>query len=53
MTYYNADTIDLFLFVLGNFFDINIVIFKSNNRECWTEDLMKNDGCNKETVYFV
>ena len=53
MTYYNADIIDLFLFVLGNFFDINIVIFKSNKRECWTEDLMKNDGCNKETVYFV
>ena len=34
MTYYNADIIDLFLFVLGNFFDINIVIFKSNKREC-------------------
>ena len=34
MTYYNADITDLFLFALGNFFDINIVIFKSNEREC-------------------
>ena len=53
MTYYNADTTDLFLFALGNFFDVNIVIFKSNERECWAEDLKKNDGCNRETVYFV
>ena len=53
MTYYNADTTDLLLFVLGNFFCINIVIFKSNERECWAEDLMKNDGCNRKTVYFV
>ena len=30
MTYYNADTTDLFLFALVNFFDIVIVIFKSN-----------------------
>ena len=30
MTYYNADTTDLFLFALVNFFDIIIVIFKSN-----------------------
>ena len=52
MTYYNADTTD-FLFALGNFFDINIVIFKSNERECWAEDLMKNYVCNRETVYFV
>ena len=28
MTYYNADTSDLFLFALGNFFDINIVIIQ-------------------------
>ena len=41
MTYYNADTTDLLLFVLGNFFCINIVIFKSNERECWAEDLTK------------
>ena len=53
MTYYNADTTDLFLFALGNFFDINIAIFKSNERECWAEDLLKNDGCNRQTVYFV
>ena len=53
MTYYNADITDLFLFALGNFFDINIVIFKSNERECWVDYLMKNDGCNRETVYFV
>ena len=52
MTYYNADTTD-FLFALGNFFDISIVIFKSNERECWAEDLMKNYVCNRETVYFV
>ena len=30
MTYYNTDTTDLFLFALVNFFDIIIVIFKSN-----------------------
>ena len=30
MTYYNADTTDLFLFALVNFFDIIIVILKSN-----------------------
>ena len=30
MTYYNADTTNLFLFALVNFFDIIIVIFKSN-----------------------
>ena len=53
MTYYNADTTDLFLFALDNFFDISIVIFKSNERECWAENLMKNDGCKRETVYFV
>ena len=34
MTYYNADTTDLFLFELDYFFDISIVIFKSNEREC-------------------
>ena len=53
MTYYNADTTDLFLFALGNFFDINIVIFKSNERECWAEDLMKNGACNRQTIHFV
>ena len=53
MTYYNADATDLFLFALGNFFDINIVIVKSNEREYLAEDLMKNDGCNRETVHFV
>ena len=29
MDNYNADTTDLFLFALGNFFGINIVILKS------------------------
>ena len=29
LTYYNADTTDLFVFALDNFFDINIVILKS------------------------
>ena len=53
MTYYNTDTTDLFLFTFGNFFDINTAIFKSNERECWAEDLMKNNGCNKETIHFV
>ena len=53
MTYYNADTTDLFLFALGNSFVINIVIFKLNERECWAENVMKTDGCNRETVYFV
>ena len=51
MTYYNADANDLSLFALGNFFDINIVIVKSNEREYSAEDLMKNDGCNRETVF--
>ena len=41
MTYYSADTTDLLLFALGNFFGINIIIFKSNERECWAEDLTK------------
>ena len=53
MTYYNTDTTDLFLFAFANFFDINIVIFKSNEREYWAEDLVKNDGCNRETIHFV
>ena len=44
MTYYNADTADLSLFALGNFFDIDIAIFRSNERECWAEYLMKNNG---------
>ena len=39
MTYYSADTTDLLLFALGNFFGIKIIIFKSNERECWAEDL--------------
>ena len=37
ITYYSADTTDLFSFALGNFFNINIVIFKSNERECLAE----------------
>ena len=41
MAYYNTHTTDLFLFAPGNFFEINIVIFKSNERECWAEDLIK------------
>ena len=53
MTLYNADTTDLFLFVLGNVFDINIFILKLNERECWVEDLMKNHGCDRETIHFV
>ena len=53
MTFYNADTTDLFLFVLGNVFDINIFILKLNERECWVEDLMKNHGCDRETIHFV
>ena len=53
MTYYNADTADLLLFALGNFFDIDIAIFKSNERECWAEYLMKNNGCNRNTIHFV
>ena len=53
MTYYNTDTTDLFLLTFGNFFDISTAIFKSNERECWAEDLMKNNGCNKETIHFV
>ena len=53
VTYYKVDATDLFLFAFGNFFEINIVIFKLNERECWTEDLTKNESCNRETVYFV
>ena len=53
MTYYNADATDLFLFALSKFFDIKIVIFKSDERKCWTEDLMENDDFNKETFHFV
>ena len=53
MTYYNADTADLFLFARDNFFNIDIVIFKSNEIEGWAEDLMKNNGCNRSTIHFV
>ena len=53
MTYYNADTADLFLFARDNFFNIDIVIFKSNEIEGWAEDLMKNNGCNRNTIHFV
>ena len=53
MTYYNADATDLFLFAFGNFFVIKIVVFKSNEKECWTENLIKNYGCNRETIHFV
>ena len=52
MTYYNADTNDLFLFAIGNFSNINIIILKSNERECWGENLTKNNGCNRETIHF-
>ena len=41
MTYYNTDATYLFLFELSDFFNTNIVIFKSNEREWWDEDLMK------------
>ena len=53
LTYYNADTTDLFVFALDNFFDINIVILKSVKENVGLRILKKNDGCIRETVHFV
>ena len=59
MTYYNADTADLSLFALGNFFDNDIVILlcyiKSNEREDYAGLSMswKIMAGNRNTIHFA
>ena len=50
---YNENTTHLFLHVLGNSYNVNIIVFKSDRNSSWIEDITPNDGGENKTLYFV
>ena len=52
MEYYNTDTVDLFLYVLFNVFQIDVLVIKSNTEDCWFEDLTSINAESRKKLYF-
>ena len=52
MEYYNTDTVDLFLYVLFNVFQIDVLVIKSNTEDYWFEDLTSNNAESRKKLYF-
>ena len=50
---YNKNTTDLFLDALGNSYNVNIIVIKSDGNSSWIEDITPNNGGKKKTLYFV
>ena len=50
---YNENTTDLFLHALGNSYNVNIIVIKSDRNSSWIEDITPNDGGENKTLYFV
>ena len=49
----NENTTDLFLHDLGNSYNLNIIVIKSDRNSSWIEDITPNDGGENKTLYFV
>ena len=50
---YKENTTDLFLNALGNSYNVNIIVIKSDRNSSWIEDIKTNDGGESKTLYFV
>lgn len=50
---YDSDTIDLLLSALGEVLEVNMVVYQSNEIDCWIVDLSKEDNPYPETLYFA
>ena len=53
MEYYNTDTVDLFLYVLFNVFQIDVLVIKSNTEDCWFEYVTSNNAESRKKLYFA
>lgn len=49
---YNNDTSDLYIFALGNAYDVNVVFFQSTNTKCYIVDISNEDPF-PDTLYFA
>ena len=52
MEYYDINTVDLFLYVLFNVFQIDVLVIKSKTEDCWFEDLTSNNAESRKKLYF-
>lgn len=50
LRYCNKDSINVFLVALGNAFQVNIVVYQSNEESCWKSDLLANVCNNGRTA---
>ena len=50
---YNGDTTDLYLAALGETYDVNIVVFQSNQEKFWILNLSNMENPYPETSYFA
>ena len=50
---YNKNTTDLFLHALGNSYNVNVIVIRSDRNSSWIEDITPNDGGRYKTLYFV
>ena len=53
MAYYNINSVDLFLYRLSNVFQAEVLVIKSNTKDCWFEDLTGNNTENQKKLYFI
>ena len=49
----NENTTDLFLHALGNSYNLNIIVIKSDRNSSCIEDITPNDGGENKALYFV
>ena len=50
---YDSDTTDLFLTALGSAFQVNVIIFQSDEKECWIVDQTSEETEFEDTLYFA
>ena len=53
LTYYNKDTVDLFLIALGNAYNCRTIIYECTRTHLWKIDLSKDSGNYEKTLYFA
>ena len=53
MECYNINTVDLFLYVLSNVFQVDVLVIKSNTEDCWFANLTGNYTENRKKLYFT
>ena len=53
LKFYDSDMTDLFLSALGDAFEVNVIVFQSDDAKCWVVNLSNKENPFKETLYFA